>query len=141
MDETHRVDARVRSPDGHGLSTWQLTGTLEDGTTAHDVDVTMSYHGVRRRSDVAWAWFTGRARHAATSPRLPRRRGELTVVLDLLFNAPARGTRDADHPADQLTAADTRPEHSQPSDADDLATSTGQPTPAPALNYSLGSFR
>jgi hypothetical protein len=120
-------------PDGHGLSTWQLTGTLDDGTTAHDVDVTMSYHGVRRRSDHAWAWFTGRARKAATPPRLLRRRGELTVVLDLLFNAPVRGIRDVGHPAHQLRAADTRPEQSQPHDTGEAATSPGQPTPTPAL--------
>ena len=88
-------------PDRHGMSTWHLTGELENGDGRHPVDVNLTYHGTHRRGDQAWAWFTGRATRAATPPRILRRRGELTVVLDLLFDAPPPSRSRTDNTADE----------------------------------------
>ena len=73
-----------------GFSCWHLVGTVDDGITHHDVELAMMYHGVRRRGSEAWAWYTGRAVTPTATRRLRPRRAELTVVLDLLFNAPTR---------------------------------------------------
>jgi hypothetical protein len=73
--------------DSSGFSRWRLAGTLDDDLTRHDIELTLPYHGVHRRADTAWAWFTGRG---ATRPagRWFRRRADTTIVLDLLFHAP-----------------------------------------------------
>ena len=121
-------------PDPHGLSTWQLTGTLDDGTTRHAVDVAMTYHGVRRRSDEAWAWFTGRVRKSATPPRLLRKRGELAVVLDLLFNAPLSVERHNGHHTSPLATIERRANHGpNPDPAPEPPTHPSRPAPSPAL--------
>jgi hypothetical protein len=80
--------ARVAA-DNHGFSRWELVGTVDDGIARHEVELTLSYRGVRRRGDRAWAWFLGQGRSIATSRRWLRRRAVLHVVLDLLFVAPS----------------------------------------------------
>jgi hypothetical protein len=75
--------------DPEGFSRWQLHGTLDDGSTSENVDLSITYHGVRRRGDRAWAWFTGRATtECANDRRFRGSRSGRTVLLDLLFDAP-----------------------------------------------------
>jgi hypothetical protein len=92
--------------DRDGLSTWHLTGTVDDDGGRREVEVQLTYHGVRRRGDQAWAWFTGRVRRAATPPRLLRRRGELTIVLDLLFHGPLRSPTRVEETRRAVVVAD-----------------------------------
>jgi hypothetical protein len=74
--------------DGHGFSRWRLDGVVADGTTRHAIRLDMTYHGVRRSGDRAWAWFTGHAVTAPATGRFWHRQAALVVVLDLLFDAP-----------------------------------------------------
>jgi hypothetical protein len=83
--------------DPDGFSRWQLSGAADDGTSLHPIELHMTYHGVRRRGDMAWAWFTGRAIVPTPARRFRRQRPELSVVLDLLFNSPAAGTPRRPH--------------------------------------------
>jgi hypothetical protein len=88
-DRTLRLTASTVGveADGHGFSRWQLVGVLDDGT-ARAVDLTLTYRGVRRFGENAWAWFTGEAVAATVGHPRRARRGEPRVVFDLLFNAP-----------------------------------------------------
>jgi hypothetical protein len=80
--------ADVIHADAQGFSRWKLTGTLMDGSARHRIEMGMSYHGVHRRADQAWAWFTGRASTPLTRRGLRRARPDLTLEFDLLFDAP-----------------------------------------------------
>jgi hypothetical protein len=92
--------------DRDGLSTWHLTGTVDGDGGRREVEVQLTYRGVRRRGDQAWAWFTGRVRRAATPPRLLRRRGELTIDLDLLFHGPLPSPAPVDESLRDFVVAD-----------------------------------
>jgi hypothetical protein len=110
---TASMEAIREDPDG--FSCWQLRGAVEDGVSRHPVDLTLTYHGVRRRGDRAWAWLTGRAATPRPQNRVWRRPPALSMVLDLLFDAPAfdgaartRGEAEAAiqvHPTAELIAA------------------------------------
>lgn len=74
--------------DGHGFSRWRLDGFVDDGATRYAVQLDMTYHGVRRSGDRAWAWFTGQAVTTPATRRFRPRKTAPLVVLDLLFDAP-----------------------------------------------------
>jgi hypothetical protein len=88
-----RLSASVQSvrADSQGFSLWRLRGTLLDGSTPHEVELTLHYHGVHRRGSEAWAWFTGRASTPLVPRRLRRARAEYTFEFDVLLDQPAAG--------------------------------------------------
>jgi hypothetical protein len=97
-DRWIRLDASTVAihADPDGFSRWQLAGTLEEGTTSEPIDVSITYHGVRRRGDRAWAWFTGRATTCSHERRFRGSRSGRTVLLDLLFDAPTSALSGVD---------------------------------------------
>lgn len=86
---TIRLDAHTMTVRGdhNGLSRWPLTGIADDHGTSRDVDVGLSYHGVHRNGDAAWARFTGTAQSPPDAGRWRRPAG-LALTLDLLLAAP-----------------------------------------------------
>ena len=99
-----RVSASVLSvrADSQGFSQWRLRGTLLDGSTPHEVELTLHYHGVHRRGPEAWAWFTGRASTPLVPRRLRRARAEYTFEFDVLLDQPASAPEAL---ADETTTA------------------------------------
>jgi hypothetical protein len=82
--------ASIRVPgNAHGLSDWPLTGVVGGAGEDLAVSLVLSYHGVFRYGDNAWARFAGVGSAAATDTtrRLGRGR-KRAVVADLLFAAP-----------------------------------------------------
>ena len=75
--------------DSYGLSVWHLTGVADDGDRRDAVTMTLRYHGVYRRGDLLFAWFSGTAvieGDAAIGRRSTRRPAE-RLHLDLLFES------------------------------------------------------
>lgn len=98
----------VVEADAHGFSSWHLVGTVDAGNRDHAVEVALSYHGVRRRGDQAWAWFTGQAATPTPGRRWRRRRAGFSLELDLLFTPQAPDTQsDAEAHAPSLESGAT----------------------------------
>jgi hypothetical protein len=74
--------------DPHGMSTWTFAGVLASGETQRSATITVTYHGVFRRSGgVAWSWFSGSGEidNARPAGRWRRRSVRTRLVADLLF--------------------------------------------------------
>ena len=121
-------------PDGHGLSTWQLTRnpsrTALPPTTSTSPSAITEFAGP---SDIALGVVhrPSPSHGDIAAPPPPGSGASSPSSLTSCSTPPPEARVTPITPQHRLTAADTRPEHSQPSDADDLATSTGRPTPAP----------
>jgi hypothetical protein len=74
--------------DNYGLSAWHMEGIADDGTDRRPITMSLRYHGVFRRGDEMWAWFSGTGvieGHGAGGRATRRARERLHV--DLLFDA------------------------------------------------------
>jgi hypothetical protein len=87
-----RGDLRGVTANRFGTPEWAIEGTLSSDAGTEAVSLRLVYHGVYRQSGRAWAWFSGRGTSCDNPPCPPRGRRRdrrSSVVVDLLFEAPA----------------------------------------------------
>lgn len=74
--------------DTYGLSAWHLTGVADSGDRRDPMTMALRYHGVFRRGDETWAWFSGTAVIEGTaSGRRSARRPAERLHVDLSFQS------------------------------------------------------
>lgn len=72
--------------DGHGFARHRMDARIEDVDGASQcAKLTLTFHGVYRRSDESWAWLSG----TGTTPTQRWRRRSMRIVLDLIASPTA----------------------------------------------------